>query len=313
MPTAQKWYSGFTHPDFLHFLWLIGGILTFIGIILLILRPTPFWKKTGVRKTWIAYRAWFVMAPLVFLSVGAPRPVFITAIVLLSIFCIREFFRATGLYKEWLFLGLVNVSVLAIFATVLDKWYGLFVAMPVYGISLLFIIPILKNNYDGMIQKVGLSTIALIYLGWFPAHLAYLANHPERFSYLLFLIWGTELNDAGAFLTGKLFGKHHFVSKISPGKTLEGAIGALLITSLYVWGVHSWLPGFHLLQLILSIAIISFGGMFGDLVISFVKRDIGIKDMGTLIPGHGGLLDRVDSLIFTSPLFFHMVNYFLGV
>jgi phosphatidate cytidylyltransferase len=162
-----------------------------------------------------------------------------------------------------------------------------------------------------MIQKVALSTIAVIYFGWFPAHLGFLGERPDRYAYLLFVIIGTELNDAAAYLFGKLFGKHLLISNISPKKTVEGTVGALAVTSAYVLFAGRWLPGFGPLPLVLSIILLWIGGTLGDLVISFVKRDVGIKDMGALIPGHGGLLDRVDSLLFVAPLYFHMVAHYV--
>lgn len=305
------WLPGLADLAYQRYGVVVGGLLLVFGAILLVLRLTPAWSSPGVQKTWIAYRSWLIMAPVIFLTLALGRATFISAVCLLSLGVVKEFARATGLYQDWGFTCTVYAGVLGCFSAVFTRWYGLFVAMPVYAIVVLFMLPSFRNAYAGMIQKVGLSTIALIYLGWFPAHLAYLANHPHGYAYLLFLILGTELNDASAYVTGKLFGRRKMIPNISPRKTVEGALGSLAVICMYVWGTRAWLPGFSPLMLGVSVLILWIGGTMGDLAMSFVKRDIGIKDMGTLIPGHGGLLDRVDSLMLTAPLFFHAVNYYV--
>jgi len=302
---------GWNDPAYRSFLGLTAMIMVVIAITLTLLRLFP--KTQGLSdKVWISFSPWFIMAPILFLVVGAAQKIFPAALTLLSIFSVKEFAKATGLYKDWDFVGLVYLGIAGFYFSAWTRWYGLFVAMPVYGISLILMVPVFRNEFKGMLQKVALSIIALIYLGWFPSHLAFLGDHPHRYAYLLFLILGTVFNDAAAFLCGKFFGKSPLISNISPKKTVEGSLGALFLCALYVWGVHGWVPGFGFLEFALSLFIFWIGGTLGDLVISFVKRDIGIKDMGALIPGHGGLLDRVDSLIFVSPLYFHMVKCYVG-
>lgn len=305
-----RWLPGWADPYYRNYFWLVTGVLVLVGVILLCLR---FFSRTrgAAEKVWLSFSPWLIMAPVIFLAIGLGREAFIGSLLVLSIFSVKEFARATGLYEDWGFVIAVYAGIVGFYAAVAVKWYGLFVAMPAYAIVILLMIPALRNEYKGMIQKVGLSTMALIYLGWFPSHLAFIGDHKYGYAYLLFLIIGTELNDASAYLTGKIFGKQPLISKISPKKTVEGALGSLATISLYVWLTHLWLPGFNLFLLTLSVIIIWIGGTMGDLVMSFVKRDIGIKDMGTMIPGHGGLLDRVDSLIFVSPLFFHMINHYI--
>ena len=117
-------------------------------------------------------------------------------------------------------------------------------------------------------------------------------------------------NDVAAFVSGKLFGGRKLRVEVSPNKTWGGAFGALGISMILPWLLWFSFPHFGPLQLVLTGLIIGIGGQLGDLVISVIKRDLGVKDMGVLIPGHGGVLDRIDSLIFTGPLFFHMSRWF---
>lgn len=306
-----EWLPGCA--DWLYARFAIGFavLMAAAGLIFLILWLTPAWKSISVQRAWLAYRSWLLVGPLVLLAIGRGRETFIIGTGILSVLFVKEFARATGLYNDWGFVAAIYAGIGGFFWAALVHWYGLFVAMPVYGTVLLFMIPALRNAYAGMIQRVGLSSIALVYLGWFPAHLAFLANHPYWRAYVLFLIVGTEINDAAAYVVSKAFGRRQLTSNISPKKTIEGAIGSLIAVTVYVWIVGQWLPSFTPPLFLLCIAIFWIGGTVGSLVMSVVKRDIGIHGMGSVIPGHGGLSDRCDSLIFTSPLFFHMINYYV--
>lgn len=133
-----------------------------------------------------------------------------------------------------------------------------------------------------------------------------LPNGPQAL--LLALVFLTELNDVAQYCWGRGLGKHKISPSISPNKTVEGFWGGVLTTT-FVAPLLMFLTGFSLVFSVLIGLVISIAGFCGDLVMSAVKRDVGVKDASQLIPGHGGMLDRIDSLTFTAPLFFHLVNY----
>jgi phosphatidate cytidylyltransferase len=116
-----------------------------------------------------------------------------------------------------------------------------------------------------------------------------------------------------AFITGKLFGRHVLRSNISPKKTWEGSLGALAVSLALPWALWFTFPHFEVWDLLAVGLIVGVGGQIGDLAISVIKRDLGIKDMGAAIPGHGGILDRIDSLIYVAPLFFHYIRFRFGL
>ncbi|MDH3592215.1 MAG: CDP-archaeol synthase, partial [Planctomycetota bacterium] len=132
--------------------------------------------------------------------------------------------------------------------------------------------------------------------------------------WVLFLVLLTESHDIAQALWGRRFGKHKLIPHISPGKTWEGLIlGTLTTLTLAVLLAPVLTPlsaSGRFARPLLGGLLIAVGGLFGDLTMSAVKRDVGVKDSGTLIPGQGGLLDRIDSLTFTAPMFFYFV-YFL--
>lgn len=145
------------------------------------------------------------------------------------------------------------------------------------------------------------------------SHLAFLLSLPPIAGFnaggrglLLFVVFITEINDVFQFTWGKLLGRHAIIPKISPNKTWEGFIGGILTTTVLGYFLRFLTP-FSVVESLVVSFVIACAGFVGDVVVSAVKRDIGLKDTGTLIPGHGGILDRIDSLAITSVVFFHIV------
>ena len=182
-------------------------------------------------------------------------------------------------------------------------------ALPVYVIALILLVPIIRNRTKGQLQVVALAMVAFMYLGWMFGHFTYLANAKYAYAYLLYLLVAVELNDVAAFTFGKLFGRHPLRSAISPKKTWEGSVGALAVSLALPWALWFTMPHLTPLDLVAIGLIVGIGGQLGDLSISVFKRDVGVKDMGAVIPGHGGILDRIDSLIYVAPIFFHVIRF----
>jgi phosphatidate cytidylyltransferase len=302
------------------YFYLAVGVLAVAGVVLSFLR---WGLKKQIASIWATYQSWLIMTPLVVGFVFAGRVPVIVFFCVIAAMGFKEFARATGLYRDWWMTGAVYLGIVAVGVTSLMRqpqglepgngWYGLFIALPVYAVAVIMLIPIMRNRVQGQLQAISLAIVGFIYMGWMFGHLAFLANATNAYGYLLYVIFATELNDVAAFTFGKLFGKRQFRSNISPKKTWVGALGALTVSLLLPWLLRFSFPQFGTLQLILAGLIVGVGGQLGDLAISVIKRDIGIKDMGAGIPGHGGVLDRVDSLIYVAPLFFHMAAYFYGL
>jgi phosphatidate cytidylyltransferase len=298
---------------------IVLAILAIAGVVLAMLDR---FTSRDVAPIWRTYRGWLVMIGILIAAVFLGRVVVIVGVTLLSIYGFKEFARATGLYRDWWMTGATYVTIIAVGIVSLIRdpydssafgWFGLFMAMPVFCINFLLIVPILRNQSKGQLQLVALSIFGFMYMGWMFGHVGFLADSGNPYGYLLFILLATELNDVGAFTFGKLLGHRQLRGNISPRKTWGGAIGAIGVSLIIPWLLRFSLPGFSTRELILTGLIVGVGGQLGDLCISFIKRDIGIKDMGSAIPGHGGILDRIDSLIFVAPLFLHTVDYFNGL
>jgi phosphatidate cytidylyltransferase len=179
------------------------------------------------------------------------------------------------------------------------------------GIGAIATSAILVDRPAGYLRRVGLGALAFMLFGCGLGHLGFLANDPAARPMLLMLIACVQLNDVFAFVAGKALGRRRLAPHTSPGKTWAGAIGALVTTAplaaLLGHAVFRGTPLDRPAKLLLLGVLLSTVGVLGDLTLSSIKRDLGIKDMGAAIPGHGGVLDRLNSLLFTAPVFFHYV------
>jgi phosphatidate cytidylyltransferase len=169
-----------------------------------------------------------------------------------------------------------------------------------------------KNDISGSIITTGITSFGLIYIGWFLAHLAALRNLPSGKGYVFTLLAITWLTDSGAYAAGTLFGKHKLPMKASPNKSYEGLIGACAGSFIGVIIAKLMFVKTLTITHMIALAIVMFmAGQLGDLSESLLKRDAKVKDTDSSIPGHGGVLDRFDSLLFTAPAMFYYIKLFL--
>ncbi|MFL6527373.1 MAG: phosphatidate cytidylyltransferase [Chthoniobacterales bacterium] len=290
---------------FLSYVCVVAATLIGGGLILAIVH---FTARKPITSIWQTYRAWLVMAPLAAGVVFAGRVPFIVATALLAILAFREFARVSGLNRDRWISAAVYLGTLIIGAASLFR--RSFAAIAIFTITLTVFSPIARNVYRGELQRIALGVIAFVYVGWMFGHLGLLADAPNAYGYVCFVIFATEVSDIAAFTFGHLLGRHPLRSEISPTKTWEGAFGALGIAMILPWLLRFSFPEFGAVELLLAGVIVGIGGQIGDLSISMIKREIGIKNVGTSIPGHGGILDRIDSLIFVAPLFFYMADHY---
>jgi phosphatidate cytidylyltransferase len=240
-------------------------------------------------------------------------PIAWTALVtVVSILGFKEYARATGLYREVAFVIVVYLTIIAANVASLVQRYDFFMAIPMWGILLFVLVPIVRNRTDDMLQWFALAIVGLIFFGFFLAHLSYLGLSPLGLGYVLFVLLATQLNDALGFIYGKLLG-HRRWTPISPNKTIEGA-GLALATTIALafvqWAIA--FPHVPIWGVVAAGVIVGLGGQVGDLTMANVKRNVGIKDFGHLLPGHGGITDRVNSLMVTAPVFAHFMGFLFG-
>jgi phosphatidate cytidylyltransferase len=268
------------------------------------------------RELWLRLGSWCLLLPLMMGPVLLGREWVIGAATLLGLACLREFDRATGLFREPLVAGIVVLGILVANFAALDHWYGFFVALWPLTVGVIVIGTIPRDRPAGYVQRTALGIFAYMLFGAGLAHLSFMANEPGYRPILLMLLTTVALSDVAAFTFGKLIGGPKLLPATSPNKSVSGALGALTVTTLLVAGLAALIfRGTPMAQphwLLIFGFIVGIGAQAGDLMLSSIKRDIGIKDMGTILPGHGGVLDRFNSLLLVAPAAFHFIQFFVG-
>ncbi len=189
------------------------------------------------------------------------------------------------------------------------------ILIPLYMFLLIPMRLVLAGETKGFIRAAGTIHWGLMLTVFSISHLAYLLVLPVKNSaagpigLVIFVIFVTQFNDICQYIWGKNFGKHKIIPKVSPNKTWEGFLGGLATIAVVSSFIAPLLTPLTTLQGLGVGLLLGVAGFIGDVVLSSVKRDLGIKDSSQFIPGHGGVLDRIDSLTFTAPLFFHYLNY----
>jgi len=294
----------------------LAGVLLLVPCVFLVLTKTGKITEPVRGELWRRYFSWLVLIPLLLGPILLGAAWTILGFGILSVFCYREYARAVGLFREKFLSLIIVIGIIAITFAVFDHWYNFFNALTPLAIAVLVAAAILKDEPKGYIQRVALSLLAFCLFGTCMGHIGYMANDFNYRPRVILLLLAIEANDVFAFVCGKTMGRRKLCPNTSPNKTIAGAVGALILTTALVSGIgifvykgtalESW-PLLALLGVLLSLS-----GQLGDLALSSIKRDLGVKDMGAFIPGHGGLLDRFDSILLAAPVYFHYVGYFVG-
>ncbi|WP_428033953.1 phosphatidate cytidylyltransferase [Amphritea sp.] len=262
-------------------------------------------------------QSWWLMIGILFAALLFNQTLAVVFFGFLSFLALKEFLsivptRQTD--RRVIFWAYLSIPVQYYWVAI--GWYGMFIIfIPVYIFLLLPVRMVLLGETRGFIRSAGILHWATMLTVFCISHIAYLLVLPvknEAAGYIgpvLFLLFMTQFNDVCQYIWGKKLGRHKIIPKVSPNKTWEGFLGGVASITLLAGLTAPLLTPLLWWEGLIAGLLISVSGFFGDVVISSVKRDLQIKDTGSLIPGHGGILDRMDSLMFTAPLFFHFLFY----
>lgn len=302
------------------FLMLSTAIVALLSIATVISRGLVWQKGATPTLANLNERidAWWIMV-LVALPVIAAGPLAATILfALLSFLTLREFLSLTPTHKTDR-LSLFASFFLAIpvqYVLVAIDWYALFsILIPVYGFFFVSALTTLRQTTDNFLERKARLQWAIMVCVYGLSHapaLLYLdipGYDASNGLLLLFFLVVVQLSDVFQYVCGKLFGKHKLAPLLSPNKTVEGLVGGGLLASLVGASLHGFTPFGFVAAWLLSLAVV-ISGALGGLILSAVKRSLGVKDWGQSIPGHGGTLDRLDSVAFSAPIFFHLTRYF---
>ena len=309
--------GAFAHPVTRYCLLAIASALVLAPIVLVSLHALGKLSESTRADAWTRYWTWLVIIPVVVAPVLWCKLAAILLITLVALLAYREFARATGFFRDRLLSAIVALGIITMAIAALDHWYGLFVAVPPLGVAILAGVAVIKDQPLGYLQRISLGTVSLLLFGSGLMHLAYLTNSPDYRPILLMLLVATQTSDVAAYCFGKAFGDRRLFPNTSPRKTLAGHIGAFVVAvALIMVLAHAIFRGTNIAdwpKLVMLGVFVAIAAQLGDLVLGSIKRDLGLKDLARFLPGHGGVTDRVNSLLLVAPIAFHYVGYLVGV
>ena len=302
-----------------HFVtWSLGGIFTLLTLATFaVSRIQKDPRLRANTELSLRLRSWWVIVSIFILAVMMGTTAAIWLLGFVSFLALKEYFsliptrRSDRRVLFWAYLTIPFQ-----YYWVAIGWYGMFIIfIPVYAFLLISARKVLISETDDFLKSLGSVHWGLMITLFSISHAAYLLVLPQEISpaggagLLIFLIVLTELNDVSQYLWGKIFGNSRIVPTVSPRKTWAGFLGGVASTLALAAAAAKYLTPLSLIESVGAGLIIGISGFIGDIVLSAVKRDLGIDDSGSILPGHGGILDRVDSLTFTAPLCFHYLYY----
>ncbi|MBY5967952.1 phosphatidate cytidylyltransferase [Halomonas denitrificans] len=301
----------------------IAGILVVASTIGFVLarRYSPGGENEVIENLNQRIRSWWLMAILMGIALLGGRTGVVLLFAFASFSALREFLSLIPSRRadHWA-LALVFFVVLPVqYVFIWQQYYGMYsIFIPVYAFLLLPVVAAIRGDSHGFLDRVSEVQWALMVCVFCVSHVPALLTldipgfEGRNVLLIAFLIVVVQLSDVLQYVWGKLIGRRKIAPRLSPSKTLEGFVGGVASATLVGAGL-AWMTPFTLLQAALLALMIALLGFVGGLVMSAIKRDRGIKDWGHLIEGHGGFIDRLDSVIFSAPIFFHVVRYFWSV
>ncbi|WP_265517225.1 phosphatidate cytidylyltransferase [Nitratireductor luteus] len=307
------------HADLIKLLTGLAAVLVAASIAGYVLqrRLSPDGSNTVIQNLNDRVKAWWVMVVLMGLALLFGRVGITLLFAFASFAALREFVTLTDTRRSdhWALASAFFVILPVQYYLIFTDWYGLYsIFIPVYAFLLMPIIAALRGDTDHFLIRVAEVQWALMICVFCVSHVPALLSlqipgyEGRNLLLIAFLVVVVQSSDVLQYVWGKLLGRTKIAPDLSPSKTVEGFVGGALSATLVGAGL-SWMTPFTPVQAGLLSLVIVLMGFLGGLVMSAIKRDRGVKDWGHLIAGHGGFIDRLDSVIFSAPIFFHLVRY----
>ena len=302
---------------------LLWGVAAVLGVLALgtaaalalpALKPGKDWSNLRLR-VW----SWWVMIALVVAALLAGTTWLTALFAVISFLALREFLSLAPTRREDRLIVLFAYLTIPVCYLLVgfDQYQIYLVAIPVWFFVVTPFLMALAGQTRGYLASVATFNWGVLVCVYTLGYVPLLMHVPAAevpgagaAGLVFFLLFATEANDVLQYVCGKLFGRRKILPTVSPNKTWEGFLGGWLLTGAIVWLLAPAFTPIDQTGRWLLAALLPLAGFAGDVTMSAVKRDLGVKDTSSFIPGHGGVLDRIDSLTFTAPLYFHLLAYY---
>ena len=281
-------------------------------------RYSPDGQNATIENLNDRIRSWWAMVLFLSLALLGGKAGVTILFAICSFAALREFMTLTNARRadHWSMVIAFFVVLPVQYYLIWIGWYGLFsIFIPVYVLLLLPIVSAMRGETRNYLIRVAEMQWALMICVFCASHVPALLTldlpgfEGRNVLLIAFLVVVVQLSDVLQYVWGKLIGRHKIAPRLSPSKTIEGFVGGSLSATL-IGALLWWMTPFSFWQAGLMAFVVTLMGFFGGLVMSAIKRDRGVKDWGHTIAGHGGFIDRLDSVVFSAPIFFHLTRYF---
>lgn len=297
--------GAWTSPIYRQTALTVLGFLFVSGLLVYFLRK----KNHYFVVSWASIKSWLFVAPLLFGVFGLPDPWPLFAMCAIAIWGAKIFFQLMGMFHRSYFVFTCYAGILLLTYSVYSNNTDLYNLAPMIVLGLSCLVPLLRNNYKRMIQYISLTNLSFVFLGWSLMHLGLIIKFEQGIYQLMYLIILTEFCDNTNLAISRYVGSWKLFDRIDYKRTLESTLLAAILTIALAFAMRHLLPDGSEKYWLTSGLIAAFGGFIGDMVMTVVRRDAGIRVMGAFVLGRGDLLQRMDRLIFVAPIYYYVMLY----
>ncbi len=293
----------FSDPIYRQTALIVLAIIFGSGLIVYLFRTRNFYFKGA----WASLKSWLFVAPLMFVVFSLPNPASLIVLTLMSVYGAKAFFQIMGMYHRNYFVFLCYFGIYGLGICSFYDWVTLYNQMPIIVLGVACLVPLIRDNYQRMIQYISITLLAFIFLGWSFMHLGLILNLEKGLYQIMYLIVLTEFCDNTNLAISRYFRSFRLFKRIDPKRTLGSTLVSVTLT-LVLAGFMRWLlPDQSDKYWYTSGLVASLGGLLGDMVMTVVRRDAGVKIVGPFILGRGDFLQRIDRLIFVAPIYYYVM------
>ncbi len=297
--------SAWSNPIYQRTVLIVLSFLFTSGLIVYFLRKKNYYFITS----WASIKSWLIAAPLMFGIFGAPPPWPLITLTIIALFGVKVFFQIMGMYHRSYFVLITYAGIIALGLCIYWDNTELYNLMPMIFLGALCLVPLVRNSYKRMIQYISLTLLGFIFLGWSFMHLGLIIKLHQGLFQVMYLVILTEFCDNTNLALGRQLGKRRWLNRINPRRTLESTVVSVLLTIVFAGFMRFMLPEASEDFWWMSGLIAALAGILGDLVMTVIRRDLGIRVMGLFVLGRGDFLRRVDRLVFVAPIYYYSIIY----
>jgi len=298
----------FNDPILKHTLITLGILF---GVILILtfyldIKKRKEQKIKGLGELWLRYITFLFIAPAFLIPAYLGKPVFNFLIVAMAALYLKEFFNLAKVWQHKVYRWEGRIFTILVLLGTLAENKFIFFRIPILVIMCVLATPVFLRTVQDAVRQTAIAIVGILYFGWMFSYAIFLRDN-FGFGGIVFVCFLVTIDDLACFWVGKMIGRHKLIPEISPNKTIEGSLGGIIITVIFSFLLKYALPDYSYFKCAALGLAISIMGQIGDLILSVIKRDMQVKDSGKMLPGHGGMLDRFTSWIFTLPIVYYLL------